>query len=186
MVDKNVFICCNYETAFAPKMPVSGWTLSMCLVNFHKELKRISSANQEMRIKVFWDLLKQKGDGFRIENDNLYIGDYLLNGNYELPDKVKELCSGTATIFMKDVRVSTNVMQSDGTRAVGTTLKGVAYDSIFKYGRSYRGEANILGESYFTAYDPIRSSRGEVIGVVYTGIKRSDFFPHSISFNLTS
>jgi len=28
MDDKNVFMCCNYETAFTPKMPVSGWTLT--------------------------------------------------------------------------------------------------------------------------------------------------------------
>ena len=37
------------------------------------------------------------------------IGDYPFNDNFELPDKVKEICGGTATVFMGDTRVSTNV-----------------------------------------------------------------------------
>ena len=38
-----------------------------CLLNYHNELKRIAQANQETRIQVFWDLLRQKGSEFRIE-----------------------------------------------------------------------------------------------------------------------
>jgi methyl-accepting chemotaxis protein len=33
-----------------------------------------------------------------------------------------------------------------------------------------------LGETYFTAYDPIKNKAGETIGVLYVGIKQSDFF----------
>ena len=59
---------------------------------------------------------------------------------------------------------------------MGTKLVGAAYDAIFRDGISYRGEARILGEPYFTAYDPLLSKDGEIIGVLYTGIKRSEFF----------
>ncbi|MGC9325086.1 MAG: methyl-accepting chemotaxis protein [Desulfomonilia bacterium] len=148
----------------------------ICFVNFNAELKRIATENQETRITVFWDLLEEKGQEIRIVDDKLMVGDYVINENYELPDKVKDLCGGTATVFMRDVRVSTNVMKSDGTRAVGTKLQGAAYDAIFKENRKFRGEAIILGEPYFTAYDPIRNKDGEIIGVLYTGIKRSEFF----------
>ncbi|HQI81417.1 MAG TPA: methyl-accepting chemotaxis protein [Deltaproteobacteria bacterium] len=150
--------------------------MAVCFINFHRELERIAGENQEMRIKVFWHLLSQKGSGFQIAGDSLMVGDYVLNGNYELPDRLKELCGGTATVFMNDVRVTTNVMKDDGSRAVGTKLVGAAYDAVFKEGKPYRGKADILGVPYFTAYDPIKNSAGEIIGVVYTGVKRSDFF----------
>ena len=78
---------------------------------------------------------------------------------------------GTATIFMGDTRVATNVMKSDGTRAIGTKLaRGPVYDAIFNEGKPYRGEADILGTSYFTAYDPIKNDYGEVIGILYVGL----------------
>lgn len=151
--------------------------VGMCLLSFRQELVRLADQNQDMRIKVFWDLVRSKGDTFEIVGDKLVIGgNYVVNGNHELPDRLKDICGGTATIFMRDTRVSTNVLKEDGTRAVGTKLTGPAYDTVFRQGRSYRGEADILGTMYFTAYDPIRNPRGEIIGVLYTGIKRSEFF----------
>ncbi|HVN70852.1 MAG TPA: methyl-accepting chemotaxis protein, partial [Desulfomonilia bacterium] len=151
-------------------------TTIICFYNFHNELKRIAYENQEMRIKVFWELLSHKGGEFQIKGDSLLVGDYVVNKNYELPDKLKHLCGGTATIFMKDTRVSTNVEKADGTRAVGTKLQGPAYDAIFKEGKPYRGETNILGTPYFTAYDPIKNKQGEIIGALYAGVKESEFF----------
>jgi methyl-accepting chemotaxis protein len=146
------------------------------LTLFQKELMRRINVNQETRIKVFWELLNQKGKDLRVVDGKLMAGDYVVNGNYELPDKVKELCGGTATIFMGDTRVSTNVTKVDGSRAVGTKLQGPAYDAIFKEGKPFRGETKILGVPYFTSYDPIRNDKGEVIGVLYVGIKKSEFF----------
>jgi methyl-accepting chemotaxis protein len=148
----------------------------VCLTLFQKELMRRININQESRIKVFWELLNQKGKNLRVVDGKLMAGDYVVNGNYELPDKVKELCGGTATIFMGDTRVSTNVTKDDGSRAVGTKLQGPAYDAIFKEGKPFRGETKILGVPYFTSYDPIRNDKGEVIGVLYVGIKKSEFF----------
>jgi methyl-accepting chemotaxis protein len=150
--------------------------VSVCLVNFDAELKRIAAENQQVRLKVFWELLGSKGSGFRIQDDKLMAGDYVINDNYELPDKVKELCGGTATFFMRDVRVSTNVMKPDGSRAVGTKLTGPAYDAVIKNNRPYRGETKILGVPYFTAYDPIKNASGETIGVLYAGVKKSEFY----------
>lgn len=149
---------------------------SLCLVEFSKELGRVASVSQETRLKTFWQLLKQKGEGFRLKDGRLLVGDYVINGNNELPDLLSELTGGTATIFMNDERVSTNVKKSDGSRAVGTKLQGPAHEAIFRDKRSYRGEAPILGIPYFTAYDPIRNAQGDVIGVLYVGVKKAEFF----------
>jgi PAS domain S-box-containing protein len=127
-------------------------------------------------IRTFWELTKAKGDGFRIVNGKLMVGNYVLNENYELPDKIKELTGCSATVFMGDTRVSTNLLTSDGKRAVGTGLHGAAYNPVFRLGESYRGETTIFGVPYLSAYDPIRDVHGKVIGALYVGVKKSDFF----------
>jgi PAS domain S-box-containing protein len=146
------------------------------IVQMRSEAFRQAKMMQESHIETFWELLRAKGEDFKIVDGKLLAGSYVITGNYELPDKAKKIFGGNATIFRDDVRVSTNILKEDGNRAVGTRLQGPAYDAIFKEGRSYRGEALILGVPYFTAYDPIRNAKGKVIGALYVGIKKSEFF----------
>ena len=130
----------------------------------------------DTNIKVAWDMLKSKGTAFRIADGKLMAGDHVLNGNFEVVDKIKVLVGGTATVFMGDTRVSTNVMKADGTRAVGTPLaKSPAYQAVFDHKTGFRGEVNILGEPYMTAYDPIIDDGGNVAGILYVGMKKADF-----------
>ncbi len=136
-----------------------------------------ATQRQEDNMRVAWHVLRGIGDTFRIDGDTLYAGDTALNGLYEPVDAVKEMVGGTATIFMRDTRVSTNVKKPDGSRAVGTKLaKGPVYDALFGRGEPYRGQADILGTMFFTAYDPIKNASGETIGVLYVGIPQQDFF----------
>lgn len=128
----------------------------------------------EMCIKTFWQLLLQKGTDIRTVDGTMYAGSYRINGNFELPDKVQEIFGGVATIFMADERVATNVLTSDGKRALGTKLVGPAYDAIYKQGKPYRGETTILGIPYLTAYDPIRDREGAIVGVLFVGVKSSE------------
>ena len=105
---------------------------------------------------MFWQLLRHKGSEFSIVDGKLLAGTYQINGNFELPDKVQAIFGGVATIFMGDVRVTTNELNATGQRAIGTRLTGPAYDAVFRQGKPYRGEAPILGAPYLTAYDPIK------------------------------
>ncbi len=151
-------------------------TSGFILVRIYDETNRLAGVVQESRLNTFWELLESKGTDFKIVDGKLMVGDHTLNDNYELPDKIQKVFGGTATIFMGDTRISTNVLKPDGSRAVGTKLQGAAYDAIFKEGKPYRGETMILNVPYFTAYDPIRNSKGEIIGVLYVGVKKSDYF----------
>jgi len=106
----------------------------------------------------------------RREKGMLYFGDYLTNDSNDVVDEVKARHGGTATIFSGGVRVATNVLQPDGSRAVGTTLAaGPAYDATLTNARMYRGEARIFNKSYETLYEPILD-RAEVIGILYVGV----------------
>ena len=118
---------------------------------------------------------EKRSDQFHVVDGKLLAGQIELNGRDELVDHIKELVGGVATIFMGDMRVATNVKKSDGSRAVGTKLAaGPAYDAIFKRGESYRGKADILGQSYFTAYDPIKSPDGATIGILFVGVLEAE------------
>lgn len=151
-------------------------TTTFTFVSIRSEIKRQAAISQESILKTFWELLKNKGTNFHIANGKLYADSYAINDNNELPDKIRELCGGTATIFMGDTRVSTNIQKPDGGRAIDTKLTGAAYDAIFKEGKSYRGETTIMEVPYFAAYDPIKNGKGETIGALYVGIKMSDYF----------
>jgi methyl-accepting chemotaxis protein len=151
-------------------------TISSSLYVFKSEITRQANTLQETRLKMFWQLLRHKGSEFRVADGKLLAGTYQINGNFELPDTLAQVSGGTATIFMSDLRVSTNVMKPDGTRAIGTRLQGPAADAVLKLGKPFKGEAEILGETYLTAYEPIKSSKGEIIGALYVGVKKSEFF----------
>lgn len=110
----------------------------------------------------------------KLEGPALYFGTTKMNGNYELVDRLKEKHKCTATFFAKKgdgfIRVATNVVKDDGSRAVGTVLdpKGPAIASINK-NEAYYGAADILGKKYETGYEPIKNGAGETIGVYYIG-----------------
>jgi len=109
------------------------------------------------------------------------IGDILVGGkgqagNFEIVDYVTRLDKGTATIFSKDggrfVRIATNVMKDDGSRAVGTELNQTtkAYANLSQ-GQSFYGVVDILGNPYITGYEPLNAKSGDYIGIVYVGYK---------------
>ncbi|UYY58761.1 methyl-accepting chemotaxis protein [Sphingomonas sp. S2-65] len=139
------------------------------------EAARTAAERQETNMRVAWNVLRKHGASFRRDGDKLYVGDKLLNDWSEPVDEVKALVGGTATVFAGDMRVTTNVTKPDGTRAVGTPLAaGPARDTVLGDGKPYRGEADILGKPFYTAYDPIKDASGQTIGVLYVGIPKDD------------
>ena len=67
---------------------------------------------------------------------DLYLGRSSQNANFALVDRIRDLTGSTATLFVKNgdsfIRVSTNILKPDGTRAVGTPLdpNGQAFSAI--------------------------------------------------------
>lgn len=102
----------------------------------------------------------------------------LLNGSTDIVDKIRDTIFynteykgkplGTATIFMGNIRVSTNVIQKT-TRAIGTTVSEEVRNHVLEKGKSWIGKAMVLNNTYLSRYDPIRNSLGEIIGMLYVG-----------------
>lgn len=114
-----------------------------------------------------------------------------IEGRHEMVDAILEDLRNVATIFVKVgddfKRISSNIMLDSGERAVGTFLgtDSAAYETVMN-GETYIGEANILGEAYYTAYQPIKNAEGEIVGLLFVGnsIKASNDFIKAHSFRL--
>ena len=150
--------------------------MALAAVLLTRDAESRAAERQETNMRVAWDVLADYGDGFTARDGKLYVGSTPMNDFTAPVDRVKTLVGGTATVFLGDLRVTTNVVKDDGSRAVGTKLKpGPVYDAVLTAGRPYRGQADILGKPYFVAYDPIKTTAGQTIGVLYVGIPKADF-----------
>ena len=107
-------------------------------------------------------------------------GGVLLNRNFKIVDKVKQTVYenvkyegrdiGTATIFQDDLRISTNVRNVDGSRAIGTRVSEEVYEQVIVQGEPWIDRAYVVNSWYITAYEPIRDLYDRIIGILYVGI----------------
>jgi two-component system NtrC family sensor kinase len=107
-------------------------------------------------------------------------GGVLINRNFEIVDKVKHTVYknviyegqdiGTATIFQDDLRISTNVRNKDGTRAIGTRVSEEVYNQVIIQGEPWIDRAYVVNNWYITAYEPIRDIYDNIIGILYVGV----------------
>jgi len=107
-------------------------------------------------------------------------GGILLNRNFEIVDFIKQTVYedvkyegqdiGTATIFQDDLRISTNVKNEDGTRAIGTRVSEEVYNQVIVQGEPWIDRAYVVNNWYITAYEPIKNVQDEIIGILYVGV----------------
>lgn len=138
----------------------------------------INSAHEKLTsdLSLGKELLNQRYPGpWHIENNQLYKGSTLMNNNFSFVDQVGNLTHDTVTIFLGDMRIATNVKTPDGKRAVGTKVSPQVASAVLKNGKTYIGEAVVVGTTNQTAYEPIRDESGKIIGIWYVGVPNSPY-----------
>ncbi len=118
-------------------------------------------------------------------------GGILLNRGHRVVDSMSDLVFrgetyngklfGVVSLFFNTVRISTNVFDKQGERAVGTTVSSNIYDYVLENDNIWTDRADVLGNWYITAYQPVEDIFGKRIGMLglgileqkYTDIKRS-------------
>lgn len=127
------------------------------------EFIEYSALNQETKSTVKVSVNKWLLNGVQLQNSN------------QLVDKIKTQSVETATIFQKIpegfLRISTNVVNAQGKRAVGTFIpnNSPVVKTVLN-GKTYFGKAKVLDNYFNTAYEPIYVE-GEIKGILYVGIK---------------
>ena len=97
--------------------------------------------------------------------------------DHRIVDRATSYVGGNATLFVYDegsqqfVRKSTSVKKENGDRAVGTQLAADhPGQAVLRRGQAYKGPAMLFGRPFYTAYQPVFSPAGKVIGIIYVGI----------------
>ena len=90
-----------------------------------------------------------------------------------LLDALKKEMGCEFTIFHGDERAYTTIQQN-GQRAVGTRLSGSIAEIVLTQGKSYVGQATILGEKHLCSYVPTYDANGQIDGLIFAGISMAD------------
>ena len=112
-------------------------------------------------------------------------GGVLLNRNFEIVDQIKNIVFkdakykgkeiGTATIFLGDLRISTNVIDKEGNRAMGTRAMQEVQEQVLGKGAPWIQRAFVVDDWYITAYEPIRDVQDKIVGMLYVGMLESKY-----------
>ncbi|WP_421240676.1 sensor histidine kinase [Aeromonas enteropelogenes] len=109
-------------------------------------------------------------------------GGELINGSTRLVDELKsqvfakntlpEGSIGTVTLFLSDLRVSTNVPASSSRqigRALGTRVSAPVREQVLERGEVWIDRAFVHDAWYVSGYEPLLGANGERIGMLYVG-----------------
>ncbi len=123
------------------------------------------------------------------------VGGVLLNRNLEFIDTINDLVYpsesltegsvGTATLFLDDVRVSTNVRLFENERALGTRVSAIVRETVLEKGEVWLDRAFVVNDWYISAYEPLTDSYGNRVGMLYVGFLDQPFRDAKFSTILT-
>ncbi|HKP23601.1 MAG TPA: cache domain-containing protein [Dongiaceae bacterium] len=113
------------------------------------------------------------------------VGGMLLNRNLVFIDTINDLVyreaslpegsRGTATLFLDDVRISTNVRLFEDRRALGTRVSAAVRSDVLDHGRTWLDRAFVVNDWYISAYEPLTDSYSKRIGMLYVGFLEAPF-----------
>lgn len=112
-------------------------------------------------------------------------GGLLLNRNLDFVDNINGIVyregslplgsKGTATLFLDDVRIATNVRLFEGARALGTRVSGQVKEKVLDNGETWLDQAFVVNDWYVSGYEPVIDSFGRRVGMLYVGFLDAPF-----------
>ena len=142
---------------------------------------------QEANLRIAATMLQESVEGTDVSWNaagnvtKIELAEIPVFDSHDIIDSIGRMTGETATVFAWDPetrdfwRKTTNIIKNDGNRAVGTPLgqNGAVYPVVTK-GKTFHGQATILGKDYFTVYQPIFGKSGDTIGILYAGVEKAD------------
>ena len=150
---------------------------------FAKALQMKASAD----VNALSEILRYQYVGdWHLQNGLLFKGNQQMDGADELVDSLSKICGSKVTIFNGDTRVATTVKDSSGKRAVGTKASETVINNVINQGQSFLGEAMVMGEQHYAAYQPIKDVTGKTIGMLFVGVSVEEMNDMLIDLILSS
>jgi signal transduction histidine kinase len=115
----------------------------------------------------------------------LLAGGVLLNQNLGFIDHINRIVypegslpfgsQGTATLFLDDVRITTNVRLFQDQRAIGTRVSHQVREAVLGQGHTWLDRAFVVNDWYVSAYEPLMDADEQRIGMLYVGFLEQPF-----------
>ena len=128
-------------------------------------------------------------DGGILFNRDIRIVDHIRDLVYD-KGTLPERSIGTVTIFLDNIRISTNVPlhffpQGDETqgRALGSLVSEEVKQKVLSQGQLWVDRAFVFNDWFISAYSPLVDIQGNRIGMIYTGFSESPFI-HNYLLNI--
>ncbi|WP_375698181.1 cache domain-containing protein [Pseudophaeobacter sp. TrK17] len=112
--------------------------------------------------------------GGRLLNRNLGFID-TLNALVYLGGPAEQNRQGTATLFLDDTRISTNVRLFEDVRALGTRVSAVVRNKVLGEGLTWLNRAFVVNDWYISGYLPLTDSYGTRVGMLYVGFLEAPY-----------
>jgi len=164
--------------AIAPELPAKALTPLLATVNAIADSRQV----EDRGLVIHSAAPVYAADGRLL---GVLAGGVLLNKNLAFIDRLNEIVypegalpfgsAGTATLFLGDVRVATNVRLFEGGRAIGTRVSAAVHQAVLNEGRTWLDRAFVVKDWYVSAYEPLSNERGERIGMLYVGFLDGPF-----------
>ena len=136
--------------------------------------------DRAMMIRALYPVTNSRGELLAILD-----GGVLLNGNFGFVDDIRDLVYGpgslpedsigTVTVFLDDVRISTNVPRKPGERALGTRVSDEVRTKVLDQGETWKDRAFVVNDWYISSYEPIIDVDGKRVGMLYAGFLETPF-----------
>lgn len=137
---------------------------------------------------ITWSAVNQfTGESTPVEVPTMVLGDAVLERNSSFAvatpvvDEITDMLGSSATVFQRMnaagdmLRVATTVQTAEGDRAIGTYIPATGPDgtpnavvAALLQGETFHGTAQVVGQTYVTAYAPVEQD-GAVVGAVFVG-----------------
>jgi hypothetical protein len=157
-------------TFFVIWFVIQGFTIGNVISNIEKN-------NIEDRLedssKLGYILINELYNGdWSIKDNKLYKGVASINDNSTLPDRIGANTEYLSNVYMGNTVVSTNIMDADGTRPIGTKQSSEVVETVLNKGEEYKGEITISDKRVITRCMPLKDSDGKIIGMWDIGVEK--------------
>jgi len=173
-------------------------TRSSILSSLEKDVEKFLDSDSKL-IKAYLGSVT-RGE-WNIVNGTLYKGDTVIgdgsleNSNSAIIDMFNRNSNSIFTIFMKSeenhsseegdyLRVATNVLLENGKYAVGTYISKDVADALDK-NEIFKGKIEVLNSRYYTVYEPVYDSTGNVVAALFIG-EKSDYIEVELKSAMTN
>lgn len=112
------------------------------------------------------------GDFVLLESGNVIKGTFVVNGNYNLVDKLQTDSNIDAAFYYGEKPIVTSLKDENDARMLDLTLDEAVNANVLQKGNEYFSEDIRIGaDSYYGYYMPVQNEDGTVIGMIFTGKK---------------